>query len=252
MSLSSRNIAPLSLLGRAALVAVAVGWSTFAAAQSGDTSEFSPPGSLIDQICRGLPLPSIQSTDPKKCAATIYLGIQNNTTQPNMFGIGASFVPPYEYTFGNSYYIAGSLSRVLGEIGDLADVEIETGVGQRFGSLDQEEVWIALYGRWKYFPWNNYLLTTVAVSTGLSYASAVPEYEVMSSGINMGQRLLHFLSPEITFALPSHPDTEFVIRNFHRSGGGEIWGTDVPVYGSIFHGVAGGVQYLSAGLRQHF
>jgi hypothetical protein len=168
-----------------------------------------------------------------------------------MFGL-KRFVPPYEYKFGDSYFVGGSLSRVLGELGQFVAFEIESGVGQRFGSLHEEEVRIAFYARWTYFPWNNYLRTSLAASTGVSYASGIPTYEILESGNNQGARLLHYLSPEITFGLPSMPDTDLVIRSHHRSGGGAFFGDNFPVYGSLFHGVDGGVQYLTAGIRQHF
>jgi hypothetical protein len=48
------------------------------------------------------------------------------------------------------------------------------------------------------------------------------------------------------------PDTDFVIRSHHRSGGGKYFGNNFPAYGSLFHGVEGGVQYLTFGIRQHF
>jgi hypothetical protein len=101
-------------------------------------------------------------------------------------------------------------------------------------------VWLALYARWRYFPWNDYVRTAAAVSTGVNYASAVPQYEVYYSGNNQGERLLHYISPELTFGLPSTPDTDFVIRSHHRSGGGQYFGDNFPVYGSLFHGVKGG------------
>jgi hypothetical protein len=93
---------------------------------------------------------------------------------------------------------------------------------------------------------------TVAVSTGLNYASAVSTEEFLESRNGRGSRLLQYLSPEITFALPSTPDRELVIRSHHRSGGGGIYGNTVPVYGSIFHGTAGGTQFIVVGLRQRF
>ena len=144
-----------------------------------------------------------------------------------MFGLNR-FVPPYDYKFGDSYFISGSFSRTFAEIGPYISYELETGAGQRFGSLHEEEIWLALYGRWRYFPWNDYLRTTVAFSTGLNYASAVPQYEDIHSGRNQGQRLLHYLSPELTFGLPSMPDTDLVIRSHHRSGGGQFFGNNVP------------------------
>ncbi len=212
----------------------------------------------FDWLCRGLPQdriwgppPTSSPAEAKKCAGSFYVGIENETSQAKMFGLNR-FVPPYDYKFGDSYFISGSFSRTFAEIGPYISYELETGAGQRFGSLHEEEIWLALYGRWRYFPWNDYLRTTVAFSTGLNYASAVPQYEDIHSGRNQGQRLLHYLSPELTFGLPSMPDTDLVIRSHHRSGGGQFFGNNVPLYGSLFHGIEGGVQYVEVGIRQHF
>jgi hypothetical protein len=252
--------APLSFLIRRVALAAAVGWSTFGFAQAADLSPAPLNGNSSNWLCRGLPLPNpwgdhgtgtTAAAAAKTCAATIYLGIENDTGQSNMFGL-KSFVPPYAYKFGESYFVGGSLSRAIGELGQFVAYEIESGVGQRFGSLHEEEVWIAFYARWKYFPWNDYVRTSIAGSTGVSYASGVPTYEILWSGNNRGQRLLHYFSPEITLGLPSIPDAELVIRSQHRSGGGEFFGSNFPFYGSLFHGVEGGVQYLTVGLRQHF
>ena len=112
--------------------------------------------------------------------------------------------PALGYHLLDSYFIAGSFSRTFAEIGPYLSYEIEAGAGQRLGSLHEEEVWLALYARWKYFPWNDYVRTTAAVSTGVDYASAIPQYEVYYSGNNQGNRLLHYISPEVTFGLPSY------------------------------------------------
>ena len=193
----------------------------------------------------------MDASEAKRCAATLYLGEENDTGQANMFGL-KRFVPPYAYKFSDSSFVGGSLSRIVGELGQFVTYEIESGVGQRFGSLHEEEVWIAFYARWTYFPWNGYLRMSLAASTGVSYASAIPTYEIAASGNNQGARLLHYFSPEITFGLPSMPDTDFVIRSHHRSGGGTFFGKNFPVYGSLFHGVDGGVQYVTAGIRHRF
>lgn len=192
-----------------------------------------------ESVCRG------------KCAATILVGKQLDTGLAHVDGT-SSFVPPWDYQYGNSYFVGAALSYSLFEIFQAAVIEIEGGVGQRFGSLHESEGWVAFYARWKLFPWNNYLRTSFAVSTGLNYASGVTAYETSQSASGLASRLLHYFSPEITFALPSRPNTEFVIRIHHRSGGGDYFGNDFPVYGSLFQGMQGGMQYLTFGLRRHF
>jgi len=237
-------------------MASSVGAADIAAPPAAPAS--SDKGGSFDWLCHGLPQdriwgppPSTFPADIKKCAGTFYLGIQNNTSQANIFGL-SRFAAPYAYQFGDSYFISGSFSRTIAEVGPYISYELEAGAGQRFGSLREEEVWLAFYARWKYFPWNDYVRTTVAASTGVNYASAIPQYEVISRGHNQGQRLLHYFSPELTLGLPSMPDTDFVIRSHHRSGGGQFFGDNFPGYGSLFHGVKGGVQYLTFGIRQHF
>jgi hypothetical protein len=149
------------------------------------------------------------------------------------------FVPPNRYKFGDSWFLGGTFSNVLVEFAKWADIEGEIGVGKRFGSLDQKEIWAALYFRWKWFPWNDYINTSIAVSTGVNYASGIATYEIAQSGNGQGSRLLHFFSPEVTFALPSKPDWQFLIRVHHRSGGDKYWG-----YTPMFKNVEGGAQYL--------
>ena len=188
----------------------------------------------------------------RQCAATLFVGIQANTSMTKMFGARGEFTPPWEYEFDRGVFVGGALSRQLWDFNDIVAIEAEVGVGQRFVTFHESEVWGAVYLRWKYFPWNHYLRTTVAVSTGVSYASGIPDYEIAQSGNGRGSRVLHYFSPEITFALPSNPDTELVIRNHHRSGGADWWGESHPIFGKIFNNTRGGVQYLSVGLRQHF
>jgi hypothetical protein len=247
----------VALLWRGVLVWALPGCDA-AHAQTIDNAQGRTFANAFHWLCRGLPqnriwgpTPAASPADLKKCAGTFYLGIQNNTSQANLFGL-SRFVPPYAYQFSDSYFISGSFSRTIGEIGAYIAYELEAGTGQRFGSLHEEEVWLAFYARWKYFPWSDYVRTTVAASTGVNYASAIPQYEVISSGNNQGERLLHYFSPELTLGLPSMPDTDFVIRSHHRSGGGQFFGDDFPGYGSLFHGVKGGVQYLTFGIRQYF
>lgn len=178
------------------------------------------------------------------CAATLFAGPQLLTDPTDFYGFR---VPPWRYTYGNSWFLGGSLSHVLVDFNGYADIEGEVGLGKRFGGMHESEVWGAFYVRWKWFPWNRYVITTVAASTGLNYASGISDYEISQSEIGRGSHLLHYFSPEITFALPSKPEWELVLRMHHRSGGALVWG-----YTPLFKGVWGGSQYLVAGLRYHF
>src|SRR6516162_1692262 len=125
MCVSSCNDGCLSLLRQAILIAMA-GWSTLSFAQAADlSSRPPPPNNPFDWLCRGLPLDNVwrapgggavDASEAKRCAATLYLGEENDTGQANMFGL-KRFVPPYAYKFSDSSFVGGSLSRIIGELG---------------------------------------------------------------------------------------------------------------------------------------
>jgi len=93
--------------------------------------------------------------------------------------------------------------------------------------------------RWRWFPWNEHLLTTIAYGEGLSYATGYPASEDKTQGIR--SNFLNALLVEITLTLPRWPDWGLVLRDHHRSG----------VYGLI-NGVSGGSNYISLGLMKRF
>ena len=185
-----------------------------------------------------------------RCAVALLIGPQLATDMEKVFGL-KSVTPPWQYRFDDSVLVGGALSYRLLRNGEIASIEGEVGVGQRFGSLRQTEGWAALYVRWSAFPWNAYLRTSVAISTGLNYATSATQHEIDMTPNRSSTRVLHYLAPEITFALPQMPETEFLARLHHRSGGGKWWDSP-PVYGGLFHANKGGTQYLVLGLRQRF
>lgn len=73
--------------------------------------------------------------------------------------------------------------------------------------------------RWTKFPWNRYIATGFAIGEGVSYDSNIsPTEAANTSPDSKTQRFLNYLMFEITFALPNHPQWEFVGRVHHRSG----------------------------------
>lgn len=104
---------------------------------------------------------------------------------------------------------------------------------------DHGEFVAALNLRWTHFPWKRYLLTTVAFGEGLSYATALPEYEVKI--INNSNQLLNYLMLEATFAHPDLPAVALMFRWHHRSG----------IFGLI-NDVSGGANFFTTGLRYSF
>ena len=111
--------------------------------------------------------------------------------------------------------------------------------------MHETEAWAAIYLPWTAFPWNEVVRTTVAVSTGISWVSGVNSIEEKRGEVPGGSRLLHYLSPEITFAMPHNPHAELLFRFHHRSGGGDFILGDTE----LFKGVTGGAQFISTGLR---
>jgi len=162
------------------------------------------------------------------CGVAVYGGPQITTHMATVFD---SRPLPWTWKSGSSGIVGGTFSRRLATLWGVIDVEPEIGVAKRFGDLHQDEVWGALYFRWTKFPWNDYLRTTLAVSTGLNYATVTG---------NHSTPLLHYFSPEVTFALPSYPHEELLVRFHHRSS---IW---------IFKQRDPGWQYMTVGIRHRF
>ncbi len=92
--------------------------------------------------------------------------------------------------------------------------------------------------RWRNFPWNRYVATTLAIGEGLSYVSRVPEEEKQSNDDT--EKLLNYLMLEATVALPSYPRAQILYRIHHRSG----------VYGLF--GDNSGSNVIGVGFRYHF
>ena len=146
---------------------------------------------------------------------------------------------PWKAQFRDDYFAGGAVSRKLVRFWKYFTVEAEVGFGARFGMTNSPETWGALYFRYDHFPWNNTLYTTVAVSTGLDYLSKLPPSETYPG--DPTSHVLHYFSPEITFALPEFKQHEVLIRYHHRSG---VFGT--------FNGVWGGSNVISLGYRYRF
>ncbi len=190
--------------------------------------------SQTDSLCGG------------ECAVTLSAGkfVESNMNEIFMYG---EPVYPWEYEFAEDYIVSLAGSRRVATLFDVIDLEAEVGVAQRFGLESTVEVWVAGYARWTAFPWNDHVRTSIAINTGLSYASDVTALERKRGDTVKGSELLHYLAPEITFAHPDWKRSEVVVRFHHRSGGEMLWGDSW-----LFDGVSGGAQYWTLGLRQRF
>jgi hypothetical protein len=170
------------------------------------------------------------------CLLTAAFGRYVETSMTNIF-----FDPklaPWDWDYGDINFASITFGRKVADYGHLISLEPEVGAGKRFGDADEYEFWGALYLRWNPFFWDHIIDTSIAVSTGVSYASENNELEEDRARSNA--TFLHYFSPEITLAPPGDSSISFVIRLHHRSGAGGLFGE------------SGGFQYLMFGLRAHF
>lgn len=182
-----------------------------------------------------------------ECGFQIYAGRFVDDSMKSIFGL-KGFTPIWDWTWADSGIVAAAVSRPIVSLKDYAEIEGELGIAKRFGDATSEEVWGALFFRWKWFPWNKFVKTSIAVSTGLNYARKLDQLEVAQAGNHEGSKLLHFLTPEIALSMPEHPQYELVFRFHHRSGGKHFLLGDTK----IFNSTAGGAQYATVGLRYRF
>jgi hypothetical protein len=173
------------------------------------------------------------------CAAAVYWGTYVDDAMTDLVTDPES---PFAWSYRDDHLVAVAVSREVGQAfrGRLR-FEPELGVGRRFGEQDETEVWGALFVRYRGFPWDDVVVTSFALSTGLNYASAISEMERDRARDDEGSQLMHFFSPEITLALPSRPEIELMFRMHHRSG----------VFGLVSD-AWGGAQYGTIGLRIRF
>jgi hypothetical protein len=115
-----------------------------------------------------------------------------------------------------------AISKVLFSIGENLDFEFEQGAVKHFGGQSNWEFDSVLLIRWKTFPWDSFIDTSLAVGDGVSFATETPDLEADRYGKNNANAILNFVLAEFTFALPDHPNPELVMRMQHRSG---IFGT---------------------------
>ena len=167
----------------------------------------------------GLSSPFFDGTGDGKWAATIFAG---QLTENEL----SEIIIPRGITFTDTSFVGGALSREIYRWNGFS-VEAEAGVGVQFGGGSGQNAghfWGALYGRYNDFPWNDYVKTSVAISVGLNYMTAETDFENSETSDGNTEKLLHYLSPEVTFALPENENQEFVVRLHHRSSADGFFG----------------------------
>jgi hypothetical protein len=219
-----------SLCAVAALCLSALGGAV--AAADLPLSRTEPPASP-DVVARQLFSPTPIATDPK-WAMTIFVGAGAGDDR-----LLELLARPWSGDFRDDYFVGGALSRKLVRFWNYVTIEAELGVGARFGQTNGGEAWGAFYLRFDGFPWNRFVYTTFAVSTGLHFISELPLGETYPG--DRTSHVLHYFSPEFTLAHPQYKNHELVVRYHHRSG----------VFGQL-NGVRGGSNVIALGYRHRF
>lgn len=124
----------------------------------------------------------------------------------------------FDASYRDSYLAVVGVSRRVVSFGKYADLEIEVQVAKHFGDQDHWEFNALPVIRWRYFPWNSVLPTSIAAGAGVSYALDTPKLE--AEGNPNSSKLLGYLMFELAFSLPKARNWSIFGRIHHRSGAG--------------------------------
>ncbi|MGE0153344.1 MAG: hypothetical protein AB7R90_12070 [Reyranellaceae bacterium] len=119
-----------------------------------------------------------------------------------------------DYSMGDVGLAGVSFSREFGSLGNAIRFEWEVGASVFFGAETFFSAQAYLITRWVWFPWNKWLVTTLAVGTGPSIATKKSKYESENGEASYYKN--GFLL-ELTFNLPDNPNWVLQYRNQHRS-----------------------------------
>jgi len=173
---------------------------------------------------------AFEDTD-RPWAATVWAGWGTDGEIEDLPGITSNF---------EDTWIAGlSLAREFARTGEHFTWEFEAIAVRHFGWQRHWEGDLAVGLRWDGFSWPAELHSSVAIATGVSYASRMPAMEKAVNSDTM--KWLQFMAVEIDFARPERPDRALVLRLHHRSS---VWG----LYGTEH----GGSNFYALGLRKRF
>ena len=167
-------------------------------------------------------------------ATTIYSGPLTSQTSSKII---------VDADFGSSGIAAFAISKELETFMEKRlGFELESQAVQHFGDQQHFEFNpIALIARWKTFPWNKTLPTTLAIGDGVSIATHTPKLEVNRRGKHDSAKVLNYVMAEATFASPCYTQWAFILRYHHRSG----------AFGA-FHGIHDASTVFAAGVKYWF
>ena len=218
----------MAVLQVLAAVALAVAWHSTTPAladqpeQKKDLWEFISPFS----VCTG------------DCNVALLAG--KSVSRTPMTSIFIHFQGPETWQWDDAYIVTLSASRSLVRYGKYFSIDPEIGVGRYLGNAYGFETWLSLYLRWRYFPWSDYVRTSIGVGFGPSVASNV---FIGQTGLTTtsGVGVANYFSPELELGLASQPSWGLVLRFHHRSN---IWG--------VIPSNTDDAQFWTVGMRIHF
>jgi len=142
--------------------------------------------------------------------------------------------------FIDAYVVVGALSWTFARyFEDALSFELEGQVGKWWGDQDNVEFNLPVAIRWSKFPWNHYVLTSLAYGLGPSYATEKPDAEIDLHDTT--KKFLVYWFGEIAFG-PPQSKWAGILRIHHRSG----------AFGLIADHGEGGSNTLAAGLKYRF
>ena len=170
------------------------------------------------------------STEDMPSAIVVFGGLMTDNTWEDA-------LVPWDLDYRDSTLVGLAVSHGIGRSDRRFGFEIEGQVVRHFGDQDHWEFNFPIVGRWKAFPWDGVVDTSLAFGIGPSYASEKPKVEVTNKGDS--QRLLVYWMAEIEVG-PPDKGWSAIFRIHHRSG----------AFGLVAD--EGGSNAIVIGFRQRF
>ena len=148
-----------------------------------------------------------ESIEKKAIAVAVFGGVLTNNQWEDVF-------TPWDIDTRDSTLAGLAISYGIGRIDPRFGFEIEGQIVHHFGDQDNWEFNLPIIARWKAFPWDDVVDTSLAFGIGPSYASEKPKVEVANEGDS--QRWLVYWMAEIEVG-PPDKDWSAIFRLHHRS-----------------------------------
>lgn len=178
--------------------------------------------------------PEEPPVEPRRWGVMVYGGVLTD-------GDWKEALNPTRVAFEDSQFLGVAGSYTYGDLWDgRIDLEVEGAVIKHFGLQEHVEFTaVPLAARWRRFPWNDVVRTSIGLGGGFSYAARPPAAEKVVRD-DAEQLLFHWYIEAA--AGPADGGWEGIFRLHHRSGGFGLLGTQGRV----------GSDFLTFGVRRRF